>query len=293
MELSKSPWLLTSLSPGAGERMSKHTVRAGDVAGLLERFAQLRAKAKKRGGQDYDLIVIQEAGLDGFWVHRVLEQEGMESHVVDPASIGGRPIRDGGGAGTACAPRTARSAKSTGLAVEAVDASRQSRSAAARRLGATPREARRTAHFPLERLAHGRRATRQKPATRQGEELNPGAFARESKGDVHHRQARADQDRRAVVRRGGDGPPPRVGDIEGRCERQADNPGRGWGAGLPIASTTASATKLRPIAISTRHSRALRFRATASSASKISRPPKDGPQPPAAGPAGTRRTRRA
>jgi transposase len=29
----------------------------------------------------------QEAGLDGFWVHRVLQQEGIESHVVDPASI--------------------------------------------------------------------------------------------------------------------------------------------------------------------------------------------------------------
>ena len=71
----------------AGERMSKHTVRAGDVAGLVERFAQLRAKAKKRTGYEYDIIVIQEAGLDGFWIHRVLEREGIESHVVDPASI--------------------------------------------------------------------------------------------------------------------------------------------------------------------------------------------------------------
>jgi transposase len=25
--------------------------------------------------------------LDGFWIHRVLESEGIESHVVDPASI--------------------------------------------------------------------------------------------------------------------------------------------------------------------------------------------------------------
>ena len=41
MELSRSLWLITSLSPGAGERMSKHSVRGGDVAGLLMRFAQL------------------------------------------------------------------------------------------------------------------------------------------------------------------------------------------------------------------------------------------------------------
>jgi len=87
MELSKSTWVLTSLLPGAGERMSKHAVRAGDVAALLERFAQLRAKARRRAGEDYGIIVIQEAGLDGFWIHRVLEQEGIESHVVDPASI--------------------------------------------------------------------------------------------------------------------------------------------------------------------------------------------------------------
>jgi transposase len=87
MELSKSTWLIRSLSPGAGERMSKHVVRAGDVAGLMERFAQLRAKAHTRTGQDFGFIVIQEAGLDGFWIHRVLENEGIESYVVDPASI--------------------------------------------------------------------------------------------------------------------------------------------------------------------------------------------------------------
>ena len=87
MELSKSTWLITSLSPGSGERMSKHAVRAGDVAALLERFAQLRAKARVRTGQEFGLIVIQEAGLDGFWIHRVLTKEGIESHVVDPASI--------------------------------------------------------------------------------------------------------------------------------------------------------------------------------------------------------------
>jgi transposase len=33
------------------------------------------------------VITIQEAGLDGFWLHRVLQQERVESHVVDPASI--------------------------------------------------------------------------------------------------------------------------------------------------------------------------------------------------------------
>jgi transposase len=87
LELSRSTWLVTSLSPGKGEKMSRHSVTAGDVAGLLALFAELRRKAEVRTGQSYPIITMQEAGLDGFWLHRVLQQEGIESHVVDPASI--------------------------------------------------------------------------------------------------------------------------------------------------------------------------------------------------------------
>ena len=87
LELSRSVWLITSLSPGTGEKMSKHSVRAGDVSGLLTQLAQLQEKAQARTGQVFPLVTIHEAGLDGFWIHRVLEAEGIESHVVDPASI--------------------------------------------------------------------------------------------------------------------------------------------------------------------------------------------------------------
>ena len=87
LELSRSIWLITSLSPGGGERMSKHSLRGGDVAGLLERFAQIQEKARARTGQRFPIIVVQEVGLDGFWIHRALQAEGIESHVVDPASI--------------------------------------------------------------------------------------------------------------------------------------------------------------------------------------------------------------
>jgi transposase len=87
LELSRSTWLITSLSPGGGEKLSKHSVRGSDVAGLRERFAHLKEKARARTGEVFPIIVIQEAGLDGFWIHRVLQSEGIESHVVDPASI--------------------------------------------------------------------------------------------------------------------------------------------------------------------------------------------------------------
>jgi transposase len=60
---------------------------AGDISALLTRFSELKQKALARTGKSFPIIVIQEAGLDGFWIHRVLESEGIESHVVDPASI--------------------------------------------------------------------------------------------------------------------------------------------------------------------------------------------------------------
>src|ERR1700755_1167671 len=87
LELSRSNWLVTSLSPAKGDKMSNHGVTAGNVAELMKLFADLKRKAQARTGESYPIITIQEAGLDGFWVHRALQQEGIESHVVGRASI--------------------------------------------------------------------------------------------------------------------------------------------------------------------------------------------------------------
>src|SRR5437879_7885366 len=87
LELSRSTWLRTSLAPGGGEKMSEQVVRGGNVAGLLECFARLREKARARTGKVFPFVVIQEAGLDGFWIDRALQNEGIERSVVDPASI--------------------------------------------------------------------------------------------------------------------------------------------------------------------------------------------------------------
>jgi transposase len=87
LELSKSTWLVTSLAPGS-ERISRHTVTGGDTSGLFACFADLRKKAQARTGKLYPLVVIQEAGLDGFWIDRLLNREDwIESHVVDATSI--------------------------------------------------------------------------------------------------------------------------------------------------------------------------------------------------------------
>jgi len=87
LELSQSKWLVTSLLPDE-EKMSKHVVAAGKWEVLLELLERRRRQAERRLGRPVGIVTIQEAGLDGFWLHRRLEREGgLESHVVDAASV--------------------------------------------------------------------------------------------------------------------------------------------------------------------------------------------------------------
>lgn len=65
LELSKSTWLVTALSPGS-EKMSRHTVTGCDTADLSSCSAALRQKTQRRKNRLHPLMVIQEAGLDGF-----------------------------------------------------------------------------------------------------------------------------------------------------------------------------------------------------------------------------------
>jgi transposase len=86
LELSRKSWLVATNAPGE-EKVSKRTLAAGDGRALLDLLAGLREKAERRIGKPVKVVVIQEAGLDGFWLHRLLEANGLESRVVDPASI--------------------------------------------------------------------------------------------------------------------------------------------------------------------------------------------------------------
>jgi transposase len=86
LELSKARWLVTVSAPGS-DKLARHQVPGGDGQALLELLWRLQAAAARRTGAPVMIIVIQEAGLDGFWIHRLLVQNGITSHVVDPASI--------------------------------------------------------------------------------------------------------------------------------------------------------------------------------------------------------------
>ena len=100
LELSPSKWLVTSLVSGT-DKLSKHFVRGGDCGALLQLFTALKAKAEKQSGMAVVVVTIQEAGLDGFSLHRLLEANGIESWIVDAASV--------------AAPRRARRAKSDAI----------------------------------------------------------------------------------------------------------------------------------------------------------------------------------
>jgi transposase len=85
LELSRSTWVATSLAPGS--KMSKHTLVGGNGHELLDLLARLKTRAEQRIAAPVKVVAIHEVGLDGFWIHRLLEANGIESHVVDPASI--------------------------------------------------------------------------------------------------------------------------------------------------------------------------------------------------------------
>ena len=82
-ELGEKNWKL-ALSDGT-RSPSRHTVAAGDTAGVLECIA----KAKARCGLSPQAKVhsCYEAGRDGFWLHRWLMAQGIDNIVVDSASI--------------------------------------------------------------------------------------------------------------------------------------------------------------------------------------------------------------
>jgi transposase len=86
LELSRSIWVATSLALGS-RKMSKHTLAGGEARKLLDLLALLKSRAERHIAAPVKVVAIQEVGLDGFWIHRLLEANGVESHLVDPASI--------------------------------------------------------------------------------------------------------------------------------------------------------------------------------------------------------------
>lgn len=85
-ELSKAKWKLGVVVPGS-QKMSRYTVTGGDTASVAAVIEKAREKAAARCSGSARVVSCYEAGYDGFWLHRWLEQQGVINHVLDPASI--------------------------------------------------------------------------------------------------------------------------------------------------------------------------------------------------------------
>ena len=84
IELSSAKWKL-GFSDCFGRRPRIRTVDAGDLSSLQQEIQS--AKKAFRLEDDCPVSSCYEAGRDGFWVHRVLVSLGIDSHIVEPASI--------------------------------------------------------------------------------------------------------------------------------------------------------------------------------------------------------------
>jgi transposase len=86
IELSKKDWLVAVSTPLA-DKVSLHTLPAGDGGALLSLLERARRKAESALGRPVEIVSCYEAGYDGFWLHRLLEERGIRNHVFDPASL--------------------------------------------------------------------------------------------------------------------------------------------------------------------------------------------------------------
>ncbi len=86
IELSKKSWIVAINTP-LSDKISRYTLEACDWKGLLELMERVRTRVAREVGRPVEMISCYEAGYDGFWLHRLLEGQGVCSHVIDPASV--------------------------------------------------------------------------------------------------------------------------------------------------------------------------------------------------------------
>ena len=86
LELSKNSWLLAIQFPDR-DKPSLYPIKGGDADGLLAKLDAARQRLAKMTGQEPKLVLCYEAGYDGFWLARLLEQHGIDCRVMDPASL--------------------------------------------------------------------------------------------------------------------------------------------------------------------------------------------------------------
>ena len=114
LELSRATWLVTCLLPER-DRISKYATPGGDGNALLGLLERMRARGQQLTDRTVQIVVIQEAGLDGFWVHRLLEANGIKAG----AKLRVKPRGEAKSGTTGYLVNVGRSAKAVVLTAEA------------------------------------------------------------------------------------------------------------------------------------------------------------------------------
>src|SRR4029077_15308512 len=86
IELSKQSWVIGFITP-LSAKISRRILSGGDWKGLLDLIEEVRARVSRETGRAVEIVSCYEAGYDGFWLHRLLEEHGIRNYVIDPASL--------------------------------------------------------------------------------------------------------------------------------------------------------------------------------------------------------------
>ena len=103
IELSKKSWVVAVNTP-LSDKISLYKFKPNDWKELLELIERIQKRVAQELKKPVEVISCYEAGYDGFWLHRLLEAQGVRNHVIDPASLQ--------------VDRRARRAKTDGIDVE-------------------------------------------------------------------------------------------------------------------------------------------------------------------------------
>ena len=86
LELSCKTWVVAT-HVRSSDNISQYRINGGDVDGLLSLIERLRIRTAGAGGTAVRIACCYEAGRDGFWLHRLLTEQGISNYVIDPASV--------------------------------------------------------------------------------------------------------------------------------------------------------------------------------------------------------------
>ena len=86
IELSRKNWLVAATSSDT-EKISLHRLAPGDGAGLLDLIGRLKRRIERRNPGPVRVVWCYEAGYDGFRLHRLPADAGVENRVIDAASL--------------------------------------------------------------------------------------------------------------------------------------------------------------------------------------------------------------